>query len=108
MRAQILTTVLLRRLGINRVIAKARTRTQREILIQVGADEVALPEHEAGVRLARRFAVGHVIDYPEIGNDVGVCRVDRAASTSMVARWRKPISGNATDRTQWLCVETTS
>ena len=70
--SNILTTVLLRRLGIKRVIAKARTRTQREILIQVGADEVVLPEHEAGVRLARRLAAGHVIDYLEVGNDVGV------------------------------------
>ena len=70
--SNILTTVLLRRLGVARVIAKARTRTQREILLQVGADEVVLPEHEAGVRLARRLAAGHFIDYLEVSKDVGV------------------------------------
>jgi trk system potassium uptake protein TrkA len=70
--SNILTTVLLRKLGVSRVIAKARTRTQREILMQVGADEVVLPEHEAGVRLARRLAAGHVIDYLEVSKDVGV------------------------------------
>ncbi|MCB0190110.1 MAG: TrkA family potassium uptake protein, partial [Caldilineaceae bacterium] len=48
--SNILATVLLRRLGVEHVIAKARTRTQREILLQVGVDEVILPEHEAGVR----------------------------------------------------------
>jgi len=70
--SNILATVLLRKLGVQRVVAKARTRTQRDILLQVGADEVVLPEHEAGVRLARRLAAGHVIDYLEVSKDVGV------------------------------------
>jgi trk system potassium uptake protein len=70
--SNILAAVLLRRLGVKRVIAKARTRTQKEILLRVGADEVILPEHEAGVRLARRLAAGHFIDYLEVSADVGV------------------------------------
>jgi len=63
---------LMRRLGVKKVIAKARTRTQREVLLQVGADEVILPEHEAGVRLARRLAAIDFVDYLSLGNDVGV------------------------------------
>ena len=70
--SNILAVVLLRRMGVNHVIAKARTRTQREILLQVGADQVILPEHEAGVRLARRLAAGHFIDYLEVADDVGI------------------------------------
>ncbi len=70
--SNILAAVLLRRLGVNQVIAKARTRTQREILLQVGVDQVILPEHEAGVRLARRLAASHFIDYLEVANDVGI------------------------------------
>lgn len=70
--SNILATVLLRRLGVNYVIAKARTRTQKEILLQVGVDQVILPEHEAGVRLARRLAAGHFIDYLEVSDDVGI------------------------------------
>lgn len=70
--SNVLATVLLRRLGVKQVITKARTRTQREILLRIGADEVILPEHEAGVRLARRLASGHFIDYLEVSADVGV------------------------------------
>ncbi|MEZ4614053.1 MAG: NAD-binding protein [Caldilineaceae bacterium] len=70
--SNILAAVLLRRVGVNHVIAKARTRTQREILLQVGVDQVILPEHEAGVRLARRLAAGHFIDYLEVADDVGI------------------------------------
>lgn len=70
--SNLLATVLLRQLGVKRVITKARTRTQREILLQVGADEVILPEHEAGRRLGRKMAAGHLVDYLEVSNDVGV------------------------------------
>jgi trk system potassium uptake protein TrkA len=68
----LLACVLLQRLGVERIIAKARTMTQKEILLRVGVDEVILPEHEAGVRLGRRLAAGHFVDYLEVSNDVGV------------------------------------
>ncbi len=68
----LLATVLLRQLGVQQVIAKALTITQREILLKVGADEVILPEHEAGRRLGRKMAVDYLIDYLEVSNDVGV------------------------------------
>lgn len=70
--SNLLATVLMRRLGVRRVIAKARTRTQQTILLQVGADEVILPEHEAGLRLARRLAAIDFVDYLSLGEDVGV------------------------------------
>ncbi len=85
--SNLLTTVLLQRLGVKRVIAKARTTMQKEILQRVGADEVILPEHEAGVRLARKLAAGHFIDYLEVGGDVGV--VELMAPPSV---WGKALS----------------
>jgi trk system potassium uptake protein TrkA len=70
--SNLLATVLLRQLGVKQVIAKARTRTQRNILLKVGADEVILPEHEAGIRLGRKMAAGHLVDYLEVSDEVGV------------------------------------
>lgn len=70
--ANLLATVSLRKLGVRRVIAKARTTTQHEILQRVGADEVILPEHEAGVRLGRRLAALNFVDFLELGEDKGV------------------------------------
>lgn len=70
--SNLLAAVLLQQLGVKRVIAKARTRTQRDILLRVGADEVILPEHEAGIRLGRKLSAGHLVDYLEVSNDVGV------------------------------------
>jgi trk system potassium uptake protein TrkA len=73
--ANLLATVSLRKLGVRRVIAKARTVTQQEILLRVGADEVILPEHEAGVRLARRLAAINFVDFLELGEDKGVVEI---------------------------------
>jgi trk system potassium uptake protein TrkA len=70
--SNLLATVLLQQLGVKRVITKARTRTQQDILLKVGADEVILPEHEAGRRLGRKLAAGHLVDYLEVSEEVGV------------------------------------
>jgi trk system potassium uptake protein len=70
--SNLLATVLLRKLGVRRVITKAGTRTQREILLQVGATEVVLPEHEAGARLAQRISTANFVDYLQLGADLGV------------------------------------
>lgn len=70
--SNLLATVLMRQMGVRRIIAKARTRTQSQILMQVGADDVILPEHEAGVRLARRLAAIDFVDYLTLSADVGV------------------------------------
>lgn len=72
----VLATVLLRRLGVRRVITKAATRLQKTILEEVGADEVIMPEHEAGIHLGRRLASRYVIDaYMEIRDGLSVVEV---------------------------------
>jgi len=70
--ANLLTTVSLKKLGVPHIIAKARTRTQKDILIQVGADEVILPEHEAGVRLGRRLSGLGFINYLEVSPEFSI------------------------------------
>ncbi len=73
--ANLLATVSLRKLGARRVITKARTVTQQDILQRVGADEVILPEHEAGVRLARRLASINFVDFLELSDDTGIVEI---------------------------------
>lgn len=73
--ANLLATSTLQKLGVRRVITKARTITQQEILQKVGAQEVILPEHEAGVRLARRLAAIDFVDFMELSQDTGVVEI---------------------------------
>jgi trk system potassium uptake protein TrkA len=73
--ANLLATFNLRRLGLRRVIAKAVSVTQHDILLKIGADEVILPEHEAGVRLGRRLAALDFVDFLELSEDKGVVEI---------------------------------
>lgn len=66
--ASLLTTVILRKLGVPRVICRAQTSFHAEIFRQIGADEVIQPETNAGEQMARRLAnprLNDVIDLAE-------------------------------------------
>lgn len=58
--SNLLTTVALKHLGAKHVVAKALTDRQAEILLKIGADEVVLPEQEAGERLATRLVAPNI------------------------------------------------
>jgi trk system potassium uptake protein len=76
----IFATMVLKRLGVKNVIAKAADQLHAEILTRVGADRVVLPEHETGTRLAHSFNVPNVIDYLDIGPNFGIEKVRPPAS----------------------------
>lgn len=60
--AALLTTVLVKKLGVKRIICRAQTEFHAEIFRQIGADEVIQPETQAGEHLARRLANPHIDD----------------------------------------------
>jgi trk system potassium uptake protein len=71
----IFATMLLKRLGVPNVIAKAGDELHAQILSLVGADRVILPEKETGIRLAHSFLVPNVIDYLDVAPDVGIEKI---------------------------------
>lgn len=76
----IFATMVLKRLGVRTVIAKAGSQLHAEILSRVGADRVVLPEHETGVRLAHSFNVPNVIDYLDVAPSFGIEKIRPPAS----------------------------
>lgn len=48
----LITNTLKHQVKIRHLIAKAISSRQRDVLLRVGADQVVLPEHESGIRLA--------------------------------------------------------
>ena len=58
----LLITGSLKQLGVKHVIAKALSPKQAAILHKIGADQVVLPEQEAGKRLAHRLVAPDVTD----------------------------------------------
>ncbi len=71
----IFATMVLKRLGVRNVIAKAGSLLHGEILARVGADRVVFPERETGLRLAHSFNVPNVIDYLDVAPGFGIEKV---------------------------------
>ena len=63
--ATVLATVMLKQLGVPRVIARARSRTSAMVLERVGADQVVMPEDEAADRWAARIVGPAVLNQIE-------------------------------------------
>jgi len=60
--AALLTTVLVKQLGVPMIICRAQTQFHAEIFTQIGANRVIQPERETGLHLARQLANPHLVD----------------------------------------------
>ncbi|HEV8352860.1 MAG TPA: TrkA family potassium uptake protein [bacterium] len=65
----ILTTLILKQLGVKKVVSKAINELQGRVLEKVGADMVIYPEREMGERVARIIASAHVMDQLALSPD---------------------------------------
>ncbi len=75
MLASILTTFLLKEIGVSQVYAKALSEEHEKILKRVGADYILFPEKDMAVSLARRLAYPNMLEYLPFIGDHGIFEV---------------------------------
>jgi trk system potassium uptake protein TrkA len=68
-RSNILTTVLLKKIGVKTVISRAFEYIDKEILLNIGADKIVSPVIEMGQKLARTLALPSIIDHINLDDD---------------------------------------
>lgn len=73
--SSVLTTVLLRKLGVGYIIARAENELHGSILEKIGADKVVYPEREMGTMIAHVLTLGDVIDYIPVTIGYGVVKL---------------------------------
>ncbi|KPH73937.1 TrkA family potassium uptake protein [Oceanobacillus caeni] len=73
--ASILTTVILKDLGVSRVTVKAQNDYHEKILHKIGADRIVHPERDMGKRLAHNFISNNILDYLELSDDHSIAEV---------------------------------
>lgn len=61
-----LATVILKRLGVKRVVVKSSIPLHEAILTRIGADTLVSPEKESAVRLAHTLLAPRILDYIEL------------------------------------------
>lgn len=60
--ASILVTVMLKEMGVGKVVAKAQTALHGKVLERVGADKVVYPERDMGVKVAHALVSKNIMD----------------------------------------------
>ncbi|MGI5920056.1 MAG: potassium channel family protein [Christensenellales bacterium] len=75
MQASILTTVLLKELGVKNIVAKANSAVHGKVLDKVGADRVIYPERDMGSRLAHNLSSANILDYIDISADYSIMEI---------------------------------
>jgi trk system potassium uptake protein TrkA len=70
--ASLLVVMLVKDLGIRKIVAKAVTPLHGRILERIGVDRVVFPEHDMGVRVAHSLVVANVLDYIELSRDFSI------------------------------------
>ena len=74
--ASVLTTLLLKEMGVKHIVAKAASVLHGKMLDKVGADQVVFPERDMGQRIAHNLMSTNIIDYFEVAPDLGIIEVD--------------------------------
>lgn len=77
--ANVLSTLLLKSIGVPRVLTRANTWAQHEILVRIGADEVISPEDDAARRLARRLVQPNILDHFGLGKELSLVEMKTPA-----------------------------
>jgi trk system potassium uptake protein len=72
MQASILTVMLLKEMGVQKVIAKALNKRHGQVLSKVGADWVIHPERDMGERVAHQLLSPNVLNYIELSSDYNI------------------------------------
>lgn len=67
--ASIMTAILLKDMGVKKVVAKALSELHGRVLERVGVDRVIYPERDMGIRVAHQLVSPNLLDYIELSKD---------------------------------------
>ncbi|MGB9732012.1 MULTISPECIES: potassium channel family protein [Calditerrivibrio] len=73
--ALVLSATIMQKLGVKKIIAKANSEIQKEVLLKIGVNEVILPEKEVAIRLADKISKPGILDLFHMYDDTTVATV---------------------------------
>ncbi|MGL5152346.1 MAG: potassium channel family protein [Clostridium sp.] len=74
--ASVMSTLIVKELGIKYIIAKGNSEMHAKVLYKIGADRVILPEKDMGVRVAHNLVSSSIIDYIELSPDYSIIEIE--------------------------------
>lgn len=85
--ASILTTLILKELGVPQITVKAQNDYHEKVLRKIGADYVVHPERDMGYRIANNLMSSNVLDYLELSEEHSIMElraVDKIVGKTLV------------------------
>ena len=85
--ASILTTLILKELGVSQITVKAQNDYHEKVLRKIGADFVVHPERDMGIRIANNIMSNNVLDYLELSDEHSIMEIrasERIAGKSLI------------------------
>ena len=79
--SSILTTIILKELGVEKITVKAQNDYHEKVLKKIGANRVVHPERDMGARIAHQMVSNNVLDYLELSDEHSI--VELIAGTKM-------------------------
>lgn len=73
--ASIMATIIVKELGVNYVVCKAKNELQAKVLYKIGADRVVFPERDMGVRLAHNLVSKNILEFIELDPKYSIIEV---------------------------------
>jgi trk system potassium uptake protein len=73
--ASILTTLILKELGVENITVKAQNDYHEKVLRKIGATVVVHPERDMGIRIANNMASNNVLDYLGLSDDYSIVEI---------------------------------
>ncbi|MUT64339.1 TrkA family potassium uptake protein [Paenibacillus sp. NEAU-GSW1] len=73
--SSILTTIILKDLGVKKVVAKAMSELHGRVLEKIGVDRVVYPERDMGIRVAHQLVSPNLLDYIELSKEYTIAEL---------------------------------
>src|SRR4051812_19324740 len=73
--ASILTTLILKELGVKSITVKAQNDYHEKVLKKIGADTVVHPERDMGKRIAHKMVSRSILDYLELSDEHSIVEI---------------------------------
>ncbi|MCZ2258932.1 potassium channel family protein [Sporosarcina sp. G11-34] len=73
--ASILTTLMLKEIGVKKITVKAQNDYHEKVLRKIGADQVVHPERDMGIRIANNMVSNNILDYLELSEEYSIAEI---------------------------------
>lgn len=73
--ASILTTMIVKELGVKMIVSKATNKAHGKLLEKIGADRIVYPESEMGVRVAHSLSSINLLEEIQLSNEYSLAEI---------------------------------